>query len=93
MTGYPCRLASGDNAGAIHVWDRQADGAWNVNATPCTAHTNSVEDIAWSPSEQNVFVYNNFDIILLRYLPLASANAIALGIHRVPYMGLLDKSC
>lgn len=57
----PYRLASGDNAGAIHVWDRQADGAWAVNATPCTAHTNSVEDIAWSPSEQNVFVSASSD--------------------------------
>ena len=38
-------------------------------------------------------MYDDFDIISLRHPPLASANALALGSHRVLYIGPLDASC
>lgn len=49
------RLASGDCAGAIHVWEPVL-GKWEVGATPYTGHTSSVEDIQWSPTERDVFM-------------------------------------
>lgn len=49
------RLASGDCAGAIHMWEPIA-GKWDVGATPYTGHTSSVEDIQWSPTERDVFM-------------------------------------
>jgi len=50
------RLASGDCAGAIHVWDPVAGGKWDVSPTPYVGHTSSVEDIQWSPVESDVFM-------------------------------------
>ena len=48
------RLATGDCAGAIHVWN--GSGAnWQVDAKAFTGHTGSVEDIQWSPTEGTVF--------------------------------------
>ena len=49
------RLASGDCAGGIHMWDPVAD-KWSVDATPFTGHQAAVEDIQWSPAEANVFM-------------------------------------
>ena len=49
------RLASGDCAGAIHMWEPVL-GKWDVGSTPYTGHTSSVEDIQWSPTERDVFM-------------------------------------
>jgi ribosome assembly protein RRB1 len=52
------RLASGDCAGAIHIWNAASAGgasSWQVDPTPYSGHTDSVEDIQWSPSEGSVF--------------------------------------
>lgn len=52
------RLATGDCAGAIHVWNATStagSASWQVEASPYAGHTGSVEDIQWSPSEGTVF--------------------------------------
>ena len=50
------RLATGDCAGAIHIWNMGASSAaWQVDTTPYLGHTSSVEDLQWSPTEGTVF--------------------------------------
>jgi len=49
------RLASGDNLKRIHVWTMGEGGQWAVDQRPLTGHTGSIEDIQWSPTEENVF--------------------------------------
>jgi ribosome assembly protein RRB1 len=51
------RLASGDCAGKIHVWNPVTSAAtsWQVDSSAYQGHTGSVEDLQWSPSEATVF--------------------------------------
>eukprot|EP01025_Chloroclados_australasicus_P047039 TRINITY_DN5217_c0_g1_i4.p1 TRINITY_DN5217_c0_g1~~TRINITY_DN5217_c0_g1_i4.p1 ORF type:complete len:429 (-),score=48.18 TRINITY_DN5217_c0_g1_i4:383-1669(-) len=49
------RLASGDNEGAISVSDSQDGANWGMSVQ-YDEHIGSVEDIQWSPSEENVFI-------------------------------------
>jgi ribosome assembly protein RRB1 len=48
------RLASGDCKRHLHVWEPQEGGGWAVGGA-FNGHEDSVEDIAWSPSEETVF--------------------------------------
>jgi ribosome assembly protein RRB1 len=48
------RMATGDMAGKIRLWN-PAGTSWQVDATPFSGHTGSVEDIQWSPTEATVF--------------------------------------
>ena len=48
------RFASGDCKKHIYMWEPTQDGKWNVDKVPFKGHTDSVEDIQWSPSEANV---------------------------------------
>jgi len=48
------RLATGDCRHNIHLWQPQSAASWNVDQRPYSAHTASVEDIQWSPSEASV---------------------------------------
>lgn len=48
------RLASGDCQKNIHVWEPLEQGEWAVGG-PYAGHTDSVEDIQWSPTESGVF--------------------------------------
>mgnify|MGYP005992090981 CR=1 FL=1 len=52
----PGRMATGDCAGKIRLWNPTATGAgnWAVDNTPLSGHTASVEDLQWSPSEATV---------------------------------------
>lgn len=57
----PGRLATGDCAGKIRLWHPAAQsnstagaGNWQVDNTPFSGHTGSVEDLQWSPSEATV---------------------------------------
>ena len=65
------RLASGDCAGGLRVWEpteaastsgggAAAAASW-VISSPYVGHTASVEDIAWSPTEPTVFVSAGVD--------------------------------
>lgn len=51
----PGRLATGSCNKNIHLWQARDDGSWHVDQRPLNAHTDSVEDIQWSPNESNVF--------------------------------------
>ena len=52
------RLVSGDNKGVVHVWEPSEGGRWAVDTSSSCAGghgSGSVEDLQWSPGEDNVF--------------------------------------
>lgn len=57
----PGRLLTGDCAKGLYLWERHEGGTWSVNETPFTSHTDSVEDLQWSPNEANVFASCSVD--------------------------------
>nr|CAH8869938.1 unnamed protein product [Trichobilharzia regenti] len=48
-------LVTGDCNGCIYHWKPRSSD-WAVSKRPFTAHTDSVEDIQWSPTEPTVFI-------------------------------------
>ena len=48
------RLATGSCNRNIHLWQLRDSSSWHVDQRPLNAHTDSVEDIQWSPNEKNV---------------------------------------
>jgi ribosome assembly protein RRB1 len=60
MDWSPCRsgrLATGDCGKEIYVWDVGTSGGAGVTVdpSPFKGHMGSVEDLQWSPTEENVF--------------------------------------
>lgn len=53
-------LASGDCFGAIFL-SHPSEGGWTTEKSSLTRHTDSVEDIQWSPNEGNVFASCSVD--------------------------------
>lgn len=47
-------MATGDQSGKIYVWKMNESGGWSVSPTPFTGHAGSVEDLQWSPTEENI---------------------------------------
>eukprot|EP01103_Thecamoeba_quadrilineata_P007733 TRINITY_DN1756_c0_g1_i6.p1 TRINITY_DN1756_c0_g1~~TRINITY_DN1756_c0_g1_i6.p1 ORF type:complete len:265 (-),score=41.78 TRINITY_DN1756_c0_g1_i6:24-818(-) len=48
------RILSGDCLSRIHLWN-PSNGKWAIDEESFKGHTSSVEDIQWSPSENNIF--------------------------------------
>ena len=46
-------LAAGDCRGKLHTWAPREGGSWEVS-TSYGGHTDSVEDVEWSPTEGSV---------------------------------------
>ncbi|XP_045821315.1 protein HEAT STRESS TOLERANT DWD 1 isoform X2 [Trifolium pratense] len=57
----PGRLVSGDCNNNIYLWEPTSAATWNIDKTPFTGHTGSVEDLQWSPGEPHVFASCSVD--------------------------------
>ena len=58
----PGRLITGDNDGAVHLWEPREGGRWIVDKNaPFAGHASSVEDAQWSPAEKDVFATASAD--------------------------------
>uniref|UniRef100_A0A4W3IM23 Glutamate-rich WD repeat-containing protein 1 n=1 Tax=Callorhinchus milii TaxID=7868 RepID=A0A4W3IM23_CALMI len=58
------RLVTGDVKGRLHVWEPREDGTWSVDQRPLTGHSQSAEDVQWSPNEPTVFASCSVDTSL-----------------------------
>jgi ribosome assembly protein RRB1 len=54
-------LATGDCKQNIHIWNPVDGGSWHVDQRPLVGHTDSVEDLQWSPNERNVLASCSVD--------------------------------
>ena len=50
----PGRMATGDCTRHIYIWEPREEGVWEVGPRALVGHSQSVEDIQWSPSEASV---------------------------------------
>jgi ribosome assembly protein RRB1 len=57
----PGYFATGDCTKFIYVYQPAEGGKWEATPTPLVGHTNSVEDIQWSPTEANIFASCSVD--------------------------------
>ena len=55
------RLLTGDCAGLIYYTQRTEGGGLVTDNRPFTGHSNSIEELQWSPSEKNVFASASSD--------------------------------
>ncbi|XP_067631521.1 glutamate-rich WD repeat-containing protein 1 [Eurosta solidaginis] len=54
-------LATGDCKRDIHIWSPLEGGTWKVDQRPLVGHTESVEDLQWSPNEASVLASCSVD--------------------------------
>ena len=54
-------LATGDQNKKIFIWKPLEAFSWHVDQHPLVGHQDSVEDIQWSPNEQNILVSCSVD--------------------------------
>lgn len=45
----------------IHIWQPKQEGRWFVDQRPLQGHSNSVEDLQWSPNEATVLASCSVD--------------------------------
>lgn len=54
-------MATGDCKRDIHIWLPAEGGSWRVDQRPLVGHTQSVEDLQWSPNERSVLASCSVD--------------------------------
>lgn len=57
----PGYFVSGDCHKFIHVYRPHESGKWAVDSSPLVGHSQSVEDLQWSPTEPNIFASCSVD--------------------------------
>ena len=65
----PGRLATGDCAKNLYIWEPREEGVWQVGPRPLEGHTESVEDIQWSPTESSVSSHHMLPLPPFCHLP------------------------
>ncbi|CAL1399113.1 unnamed protein product [Linum trigynum] len=55
------RMVSGDCRNSIHLWEPTSGSSWNVDPAPFLGHVSSVEDLQWSPTEDDIFASCSVD--------------------------------
>lgn len=61
MLSYIGMLATGDCRQNIHIWTPDNAASWKVDQRPLIGHTDSVEDLQWSPNERHVLASASVD--------------------------------
>lgn len=69
------RLATGDCASGLHIWDLNQGGTWNVSSK-LEGHTDSIEDCQWSPNESDILGTCSVDRSI-RFWDIRSGEAFA----------------
>lgn len=86
----PGLLASGDCKRNLHVWHPSPAGKWDVSGA-YKGHTESVEDIQWSPLEENVLASCSVDKTIRiwdtreRGQPMVTINAHATDVNVISW--------
>ena len=75
------RLVTGDCSNAIHAWVPTDGGSWEVDPSPFHSHTDSVEDLQWSPNEATVFGSCSVDQTVKIWDTRAPTKASMLSVH------------
>lgn len=57
----PGTLATGDCKKSIHVWKMKNQSDWLVDQQPLVGHQDSVEDLKWSPDDENILLSCSVD--------------------------------
>jgi len=55
------RLITGDCRQHIYLWEPASSSVWSVDKVPFKGHSESVEDLQWSPTEETVFASCSVD--------------------------------
>ncbi|KAF2863245.1 WD40 repeat-like protein [Piedraia hortae CBS 480.64] len=55
------KLLTGDSVGSMYITQGTDGGGFVTDTTPYKGHTGSVEEVQWSPNEQNVFASASSD--------------------------------
>ncbi|KAF7547342.1 hypothetical protein G7Z17_g7801 [Cylindrodendrum hubeiense] len=75
------KLLTGDNDGLIYMTSRTDGGGWVTDNRAFQGHTNSVEELQWSPSEQSVFASASSDGTIRIWDVRSKSRQAAITVH------------